>query len=330
MRVGRGDPRVSAYAITGRAGEYGYLQRVAVHPDARRRGWGRALVADALLWLWEHGTARVLREHAAREPGRARAVRSVGLHAHARRAARARRRAVTTRRSRAVLDSCGQWSSCSSVVTLPAGAQTQTTTAGSPALMLVAQDAWVPTGGVFTMHLRVDTTGAARPRASTSRSPSTTRSRPGPRSTTPSSAEPVLHLDDRQHHQRAVRQPRGRRRRQPRLLRGVADRHRPVRRRARRAPGRRWRVPARGAAPRRRRQQGRRVRHPRGGGQRHGRLGRRRRPDARPAAARSTWRGSGRSRPTRPSSPTAPPTPRWSTSSRPPAGSGARPPSSTR
>ncbi len=59
MRVGRGDPRVSAYAITGRAGEHGYLQRVAVHPDARRRGWGRALVADALLWLWEHGTARV-------------------------------------------------------------------------------------------------------------------------------------------------------------------------------------------------------------------------------------------------------------------------------
>jgi ribosomal protein S18 acetylase RimI-like enzyme len=58
MRVGHGDPRVSAYAITGRAGEYGYLQRVAVHPDARRRGWGRALVADALLWLWEHGTAR--------------------------------------------------------------------------------------------------------------------------------------------------------------------------------------------------------------------------------------------------------------------------------
>jgi ribosomal protein S18 acetylase RimI-like enzyme len=58
LRVGRGTPRVSAYAITGRAGEYGYLQRVAVHPDARRRGWGSALVADALRWLWEHGTAR--------------------------------------------------------------------------------------------------------------------------------------------------------------------------------------------------------------------------------------------------------------------------------
>jgi ribosomal protein S18 acetylase RimI-like enzyme len=59
MRVGHGNPRVSAYSITGRAGEYGYLQRVAVHPDARRRGWGTALVADALLWLWQHGTTRV-------------------------------------------------------------------------------------------------------------------------------------------------------------------------------------------------------------------------------------------------------------------------------
>ena len=43
----------------------------------------------------------------------------------------------------------------------PASAQTQTTTPGAPALVLVAQDAWVPIGGVFTMHLRVDSTGGA-------------------------------------------------------------------------------------------------------------------------------------------------------------------------
>jgi ribosomal protein S18 acetylase RimI-like enzyme len=72
LRIGRGDPRVSAYGITGRAGEHGYLQRVAVHPRARRLGWGRALVADALRWLWERGTARVyvntqLENHAALE-----------------------------------------------------------------------------------------------------------------------------------------------------------------------------------------------------------------------------------------------------------------------
>jgi ribosomal protein S18 acetylase RimI-like enzyme len=70
LRVGRGDPRVAAYAIAGRAGEYGYIQRVAVHPDARHRGWGRALVADAVSWMWKHGSRRAyvntqLENHAA-------------------------------------------------------------------------------------------------------------------------------------------------------------------------------------------------------------------------------------------------------------------------
>jgi ribosomal protein S18 acetylase RimI-like enzyme len=59
VRIGRmPSVGVVAYAITGRAGLHGYLQRVAVHPDARRCGWGRALVADALVWLWEHGASR--------------------------------------------------------------------------------------------------------------------------------------------------------------------------------------------------------------------------------------------------------------------------------
>ncbi len=59
FRVGHdADDRVVAYAITGMAGRHGYLQRVAVHPDARVRGWGRTLVADALGWLWKHGSDR--------------------------------------------------------------------------------------------------------------------------------------------------------------------------------------------------------------------------------------------------------------------------------
>jgi ribosomal protein S18 acetylase RimI-like enzyme len=59
FRVGHdADERVIAYAITGLAGRLGYLQRVAVRPDARGRGWGHALVADALGWLWKHGTDR--------------------------------------------------------------------------------------------------------------------------------------------------------------------------------------------------------------------------------------------------------------------------------
>jgi ribosomal protein S18 acetylase RimI-like enzyme len=60
FRVGHDvDSRVVAYAITGLAGHHGYLQRVAVHPDARGRGWGHTLVADALGWLWKHGADRV-------------------------------------------------------------------------------------------------------------------------------------------------------------------------------------------------------------------------------------------------------------------------------
>jgi ribosomal protein S18 acetylase RimI-like enzyme len=50
----------SAYAITGRAGRAGYLQRIAVHPDDRRRGWGQALVLDALRWLRRHDVRRAL------------------------------------------------------------------------------------------------------------------------------------------------------------------------------------------------------------------------------------------------------------------------------
>jgi ribosomal protein S18 acetylase RimI-like enzyme len=58
FRVGRDDERVIAYGITGVAGRYGYLQRIAVHPDLRARGWGHAVVADSLNWVWKHGAHR--------------------------------------------------------------------------------------------------------------------------------------------------------------------------------------------------------------------------------------------------------------------------------
>lgn len=51
FRVGTGPSGVVGYAVTGRAGTRGYLQRLAVHPDHNGRGLGAALVIDGLRWL---------------------------------------------------------------------------------------------------------------------------------------------------------------------------------------------------------------------------------------------------------------------------------------
>jgi ribosomal protein S18 acetylase RimI-like enzyme len=47
---------VSGYAVTGRAADRGYLQRLAVDPTRHRQGNGRALVVDSLRWLRRAGT----------------------------------------------------------------------------------------------------------------------------------------------------------------------------------------------------------------------------------------------------------------------------------
>ena len=62
VAIARRDPElVIGYAITGRAGRRGYLQRLAVHPDQQRNGLGTILVADALRWLrrWRADRAMV-------------------------------------------------------------------------------------------------------------------------------------------------------------------------------------------------------------------------------------------------------------------------------
>jgi ribosomal protein S18 acetylase RimI-like enzyme len=45
------DARIAGYAVTGRAGRRGYLQRLAVEPERCREGIATSLVVDGLRWL---------------------------------------------------------------------------------------------------------------------------------------------------------------------------------------------------------------------------------------------------------------------------------------
>lgn len=60
FRVALLDDRLVGYAITGRAGRRGYLQRLAVDPDVRRRGIASALVDAGVAWLARHGVRSLL------------------------------------------------------------------------------------------------------------------------------------------------------------------------------------------------------------------------------------------------------------------------------
>jgi len=55
FRVAGPPPAPLGYAVTGAAGRRGYVQRLAVHPDARRRGIGAALLVDGLRWARRRG-----------------------------------------------------------------------------------------------------------------------------------------------------------------------------------------------------------------------------------------------------------------------------------
>lgn len=51
---------IVGYAVTGRSGARGYIQRVAVDPGHHREGIGTALVLDGLRWLRRHGVDRAV------------------------------------------------------------------------------------------------------------------------------------------------------------------------------------------------------------------------------------------------------------------------------
>ena len=51
---------VIGYAVSGRAGPRGFLQRLAVDPDHQRRGLGSSLAADGLRWMKRRGVDRAM------------------------------------------------------------------------------------------------------------------------------------------------------------------------------------------------------------------------------------------------------------------------------
>lgn len=60
FRLATRDGSVVGYAVTGRAGSQGFLQRLATDPDLAGRGIGSTLVLDALDWAARRGARRVL------------------------------------------------------------------------------------------------------------------------------------------------------------------------------------------------------------------------------------------------------------------------------
>lgn len=59
-RIVRRGRAVAGFAISGAAGDNGYLQRLAVLPTARRGGLASSLVVDALGWMYDRGLRSVL------------------------------------------------------------------------------------------------------------------------------------------------------------------------------------------------------------------------------------------------------------------------------
>jgi len=60
FRAATRDGRLVGYAVTGRAGNQGFLQRLATDPDHAGTGIGTALVLDALRWASRRRVTRML------------------------------------------------------------------------------------------------------------------------------------------------------------------------------------------------------------------------------------------------------------------------------
>jgi ribosomal protein S18 acetylase RimI-like enzyme len=71
--------RMAAFSISGRANRVGYVQRLAVDPSARRQGYGRLLLDDALHWMRRREVTRVLVNTATDNHAALRLYRSAGF-----------------------------------------------------------------------------------------------------------------------------------------------------------------------------------------------------------------------------------------------------------
>jgi ribosomal protein S18 acetylase RimI-like enzyme len=60
FQTARAGSRILGYAVCGRAGHRGYVQRLAVDPAVQGRGVGAALLADGLRWLRRWGARDAL------------------------------------------------------------------------------------------------------------------------------------------------------------------------------------------------------------------------------------------------------------------------------
>src|SRR3954451_4789164 len=60
FRVADDGEGVFGYAVSGRAGRRGFLQRLAVDPDRQGHGVGRALAVDGLRWMTRRGAERAM------------------------------------------------------------------------------------------------------------------------------------------------------------------------------------------------------------------------------------------------------------------------------
>jgi len=80
FRVVDGPNDVVGYAVSGRAGARGFLQRLAVDPAVRRQGYGSALVLDGLRWMKRRGAVRAMVNTQERNADALRLYERLGFH----------------------------------------------------------------------------------------------------------------------------------------------------------------------------------------------------------------------------------------------------------